>query len=154
MKSRYTIAFIGTVCLLSFSIRSVADETKDEPTAITVVVGHRVHTDFREVLDIKMHERVPIGDTEYWFEVVRFEPHFAIIDSTKQVVSLSDELKNVAFKIEVYEDNEAIDKVWAFYSIDIPHYARTSLIKFDVVAFEYRDEVHKKEHDGSDDEEM
>lgn len=113
--------------------------------SVLLKIRHRVHHAFRERMTAKMNERYQIGDTDYFFEIVEFYPHFAIVDSTREVVSLTAEPKNPAFKINVYEDGELVDETWAFYSIKIPHFARTSMIAFEVLSFEYRGVVHGEE---------
>jgi hypothetical protein len=120
---------------------------------LTLVVGNRVFPDFRETHATQMHKREYIGDTEYSFEVVEFYPHFAYLDSTKEVVSLSDEPKNVAFKVTVYENDEVVQSEWAFFNLLLPHYTMKSIIWFDVVEFEYRGEVYKKEQDEGEEKE-
>jgi hypothetical protein len=117
---------------------------KDMPTFVKVKIGHRIHADFKEEASVKMNEQYYIGDTEFSFKATEFYPHFGIVDSTSEIISLSDELKNPAFKILVYENDELIDETWAFYAFDAPHYARTSHISFQVEAFEYRGTVHEK----------
>jgi hypothetical protein len=125
-----------------------ADSAKDyssEVSSLTVRISHRAHPDFQQTVKTEMNKREQIGDTDFFFEVVEFFPHFAITDSTKKTISLSDEPENVAFKIRVYEIDELVDETWAFYHINIPHFSRTSLLKFDTVAFEYRGELFEKE---------
>jgi len=137
----------GLLLLGSTSLAQEVDtlkaDTKDGVT-LTLLVGHRVWQDFREVHRTEMHKREPIGDTELTFEVLEFYPHFAYVDSLKEIVSLSDEPKNVAFRIAVYENDEVIQKDWAFYNMSAPHFRRDSIIWFSVVEFEYRGEVYKR----------
>jgi hypothetical protein len=96
-----------------------------------------------------MNQAVQVGDTDYFFEIADFYPHFALIDSTKETVSLSREPKNVAFKFLVYENDSIVDTSWSFYSIQIPHYARTSYLYFIVKQFEYRGKVFNKDAEQS-----
>jgi len=126
-------------------VLAAAPAVGESPSALTVEVTNRMYLDYREVFETKMHEREQLGDTDYFFEVIEFFPHFAIIDSTKEVVSLSDELKNPAFKIKVYKEDELVEDTWAFYAIDIPHYSPQSFLAFRVLEFEYRGEVQRKE---------
>ncbi len=128
-----------------------ADETS--PKSLKVVVGNRLYPNFQETIDATMQTRTAIGDTDFSFEAIEFYPHFAIVDSTKKVVSLSDDPKNPAFRIRVYQNDEAIDSTWAFYGIKAPHYAPTSYLTFTVVEFEYRGVVYgKKDEKGRKDE--
>lgn len=110
------------------------------PTSITVAITHRVFVDFQDTLTVEMNERHNVGDTEFTFELVEFYPEFAI-DTSRTIFSVSDDPKNPAFKVVVYENGEKADDTWAFYGIDIPHYGRTSYLAFKVLGFEYRGEV-------------
>jgi hypothetical protein len=149
MKTRSTVKIISTVCctlLLALDLQATPEKPDDtSDMKLTVAVGNRLFPDFRETHRTTMHNRLQIGDTDYFFEVVAFYPHFAIIDSTKEVVSLSDETKNVAFKIAVYKNDEIVRDAWAFYNMSIPHFRATSALTFDVIEFEYRGEVYRKE---------
>lgn len=151
---------ISIIPAMSFA-GSSADRARDyssEVSSLTVVIGHRVHGDFQQTITTEMNKREQIGDTDFFFEAVEFYPHFAITDSTKKTISLSDEPKNAAFKIRVYERDEMVDETWAFYHIQVPHYSRTSLLKFDAVAFVYRGQLFEKkkedekeqEHEGTE----
>jgi len=109
-----------------------------EPVQITVAIGNRLFPAFHETTTTAVGERRFIGDTEYAFEIMRFYPHFAIIDSTKEIVSLSDEVKNPAFKIRIYDGDDVLEDSWGFYGISIPHYSRESFLSFQVLSFVYR----------------
>jgi hypothetical protein len=138
------------VCLVAVSSVFAAEEAEDNEhqwgpaLKLSVEVRNRLYPDFFESHNIEMNERVQVGDTDYFIEVVDFFPHFAIIDSTKETVSLSHEPKNVAFKFVVYESDSIVDATWSFYSVQIPHYARTSYLYFNITKFEYRGEVFSK----------
>jgi hypothetical protein len=135
------------ICLAAVSSVIAADDTEHAwgpATKIALDVRNRLYPDFIESHNVEMHQRVQVGDTDYFFEVVDFFPHFALIDSTKEVVSLSHEPKNVAFKFVVYEADSIVDTSWSFYTIQIPHYARTSYLYFNVTQFEYREETFNR----------
>jgi hypothetical protein len=110
------------------------------PTKIKLRITHRVFVDFLDTLTVAMNERHNVGDTEFTFEVIEFYPDFAI-DTNKVISSLSDDPKNPAFKVAVYENGEKAEETWAFYGIDIPHYGRKSYLAFKVLGFEYRGQV-------------
>jgi hypothetical protein len=112
------------------------------PVDITVAIGNRLFPAFHETTTTAMNERWFIGDTDYAFEITAFVPHFAIIDSTREVVSLSDEVKNPAFKIRIYEGEDMLEDSWGFYGIRIPHFSRESFLSFQVISFEYRGVVY------------
>jgi hypothetical protein len=133
---------LNLLCVLLLAAVTGAGATTDhgaKVTSVTIEIAHRMHPDFHETIRTKMNTREPIGDTDLFFEVVEFYPHFAILDSSKTIVSLSDEPTNAAFKIRIYEKDTATEDAWAFFSIKVPHYSRTAFLSFDVVEFEYGD---------------
>ncbi len=141
------LAAIIIVSLLGAAGALIAGETVHdwEPASdLTVDVRNRLYPDFQETQQVGMNERVQVGDTDFFFEVVDFYPHFALIDSTKEVVSISHEPENVAFKFVVYENDSIIDTSWSFYNLQVPHYSRTSFLYFNVTRFIYRDETYEK----------
>lgn len=113
------------------------------PEFVKLRVTHRVHLEFQDTLTVAMNERRIIGDTEFSCEAIEFYPQFAISgqDSTRKIISLSDDPKNPAFKIRVYENETKTEDTWAFYGVQAPHYGRTSYLAFQVLSFEYRGEV-------------
>jgi len=119
------------------------------PTAITLRVTNRLYPEYLEYITTEVGDTNQIGDTDYFFSITEFYPHFAMIDSTKQIVSLSEELKNPAFRITVFENEEVADQTWAFYLIRVPHFARTSYTAFEVMEFDYRGEHHTRKIEGS-----
>lgn len=138
---------VAVLALIVIAASVLADgETHDWGLAsgLTIDVRNRLYPDFQERQQIGMNERVQVGDTDFFFEVVDFYPHFALIDSTKEVVSLSHEPENVAFKFVVYENDSIIDTSWSFYNLQVPHYSRTSFLYFNVIRFIYRDETYEK----------
>jgi hypothetical protein len=142
----------ASVLALAFSVAlsaprgdAVKQNEAQPDTTFTLLVGHRVFPDFREVHKARLNQREYIGDTDYSFEIVEFYPHFAFVDSTKEIVSLSDEPKNVAVKIVVYENDEIVQNEWAFFNLSAPHFRMNSIIWFQVVEFEYRGEVYKRQ---------
>jgi hypothetical protein len=115
------------------------------PDSVVLFIGNRMFPDFGEIVSTRLRQRQPVGDSDYWFEVVSFNPHFSIIDSTRTVVALSDEPKNPAFRIRVFRQDAAVDSTWAFYNLNIPHFSRTSALWFQVLCFDYRGTVYRKE---------
>jgi hypothetical protein len=144
---RRGLALIALMVLTMIAASVLAEgESHDWGPAsdLTVDVRNRLYPDFQETQSIGMNERVQVGDTDFYFEVVDFFPHFALIDSTKEVISLSHEPDNVAFKFVVYENDSIIDTSWSFYNLQVPHYSRTSFLYFNVTRFIYRDETYEK----------
>jgi hypothetical protein len=123
---------------------ATADEEKALPSSITLRITNRMYPDFEEMIQTEMNEGHQVGDTDYWFELTEFYPHFAIIDSTKEIVSLSEEMKNPAFRIKIYEDEELVEETWAFYLLNVPHFARGSYLAFEVMEFDYGGEHHTR----------
>jgi len=139
------------ICLVitAVALSATAEDDKLRPAQhLTVAVGNRLYPDFNETHKTEMHERIILGDTDYSFEVVEFYPHFARIDSTKQILSLSDEPTNVAFKFVIYENDSIVDTSWSFFSLQVPHFARTSYLYFNVLEFEYRGEIFNQGSEG------
>ena len=119
--------------------------TSDEKNVRVVIkIGHRMYPDFSETIETTMGPRHQISDTDFFFEATEFYPHFAIVtkDSINTIVSLSEEPKNVAVKIVVFKDDEQIEETWAVYKVKIPHYHRTSFLKFEIAGFEYAGQIY------------
>ena len=142
---RLVLVVLATVVCTAGAL-TAEDATHDwgPASGLTVEVRNRLYLDFEETHTIGMNERVQVGDTDFYFEVIDFFPHFALIDSTKEVISLSHEPDNVAFKFVVYENDSIIDTSWSFYNLEVPHYSRTSFLYFNVTRFIYRDETFEK----------
>jgi hypothetical protein len=121
------------------------DKKSDGPDSVVLFIGNRMFPEFADVESTPMHRRNTVGDSNFAFEVVTFNPDFFINDSTKTVVQRSAEPKNPAFRIVVYKDNAPVDSSWAFYNLDVPHFSRTSALWFKVLCFDYRGQVFKKE---------
>lgn len=138
--SRLLVTFAAALALAGASATGAEGE-RPAPAFVKLRITHRVYLEFQDTLTVAMNERQIIGDTEFSCEVVEFYPHFAIMDSTKAVVSLSDDPKNPAFKIRVFQDEEKSEDTWAFYGIEVPHFGRTSYLAFQVLSFEYRGTV-------------
>jgi hypothetical protein len=142
------VTLVSTL-LLAYSPGAVAKKEKRPartgPDSVVVLIGNRMFPDFGEILSTGLHRRQVIGDTEFSFEVTRFYPHFSINDSTRAIVSLSDEPKNPAFRVLVFNADSLADSTWAFYNLDIPHFSRSSPLWFRVLQFDYRGEVYRKD---------
>ena len=116
------------ICLVTcvVTLSATAEDAKPPPAQhLTVAVGNRLYPDFHET-----------------------HPHFARIDSTKQIISLSEEPENVAFKFVVYENDSIVDTSWSFFSLKVPHFARTSYLYFNVLQFDYRGKTFDQRSEG------
>lgn len=149
-KATPCLAALFMLLIVSLAIASAEDADKESEMPIKIEIRNRLYPKFFESHETTMNKREYVGDTDFSYEVVEFFPHFAIIDSTKEAVTLSEEAKNAAFRITVYEKDEVIETAWAFYHIDVPHFQRTSYLFFKVVEFEYRGEVFSKEEKESE----
>ena len=146
------ILVLAIVALVLLSSNGGAADKKDKksgksagPDSVILFIGNRMFPEFGEILSTPLKKRQVVGDTEYSFAVTKFYPHFSIMDSTKAIVSLSDEPKNPAFRIMVYKADALADSTWAFYNMDVPHFSRSSALWFRVLAFDYQGKVFKKE---------
>lgn len=122
-----------------------SDQKSNGPDSVVLFIGNRMFPDFADIMSTPMHRRNTVGDSDFSFQVLAFNPDFFINDSTKTVIQRSDEPKNPAFRIMVYKDNAPVDSSWAFYNLDVPHFSRTSALWFKVLCFDYRGQVFKKE---------
>ncbi len=110
-------------------------------TEVTMRVTHRIYPSFADTLSVSKLENVQIGDTEFSFEVDRFLADFGIKpDGT--LVSRSATPHNPAFEVVVFEEDEEVDRHWAFFGTGKPHYRRDSLLAFEVLAFTLGDQVY------------
>lgn len=154
-----TIAKIlfGVALTVGLASGVAAQDMQEEsiPDSLTLRVSHRMYPDFWEIVTTRLNERNQIGDTDLDFEVTEFFPHFAYLDSSKTFVSLSDEPVNPAFRINIYDGDELIERAWAFYSLRVPHFSQGTFIAFEVLLFEYRGEIfrHEEEKDETTKEE-
>lgn len=152
------VSVLSLCVLIVLSVNAIAEEsalssdsTVTRPSDIVVRVGHRMYPDFGERVTTAMDTIQPIGDTDMYFQVVAFYPHFAYLDSSKSYVSLSEELENPAFRISVFENDELVDQAWAFFKIKAPHFPSNSYVYFDVVEFTYRGEKYQKNEPSRED---
>jgi hypothetical protein len=146
-RNRDRIKSSRLIWLVLVASLSVLGMTTADPgsqvSSVTVEIGHRMHPDFYQQTQTKMNAREQVGDTDFFFEIIEFYPHFAYVDSTKEIVSLSDEPTNAAFKIRVFENDEVVEDTWAFFTINVPHFSPTSYLTFHVTSFDYRGETYR-----------
>lgn len=148
--SRWPLAVLLWTAILSVALapadaKKKSDKKSAGPDSVVLFIGNRMFPDFADVMSTPLHRRNVVGDSDFAFEVMSFNPDFFINDSTKTVMKRSDEPKNPAFHIKVYKDGAPVDSSWAFYNLDVPHFSRTSALWFRVLCFDYRGQVFKKE---------
>jgi len=144
LNTNRTSKLTWLVAVLLLSAFGMTTDHGSQVLTVTVEIGHRMHPDFHQQILTKMNKREQVGDSDLFFEIIAFYPHFAYVDSTKEIVSLSDEPSNVAFKIRVYENDEFVEDAWAFFTINAPHFFPTSYLTFEVTNFDYRGETYQK----------
>lgn len=106
--------------------------------AVKLRVGHRVFPGFHEETVARPGERFQIGDTDYFGRVIRFVPDFAFDDKSKKVVSRTNELRNPAIQLEVWQGEEELERTWAFRS-DMPHYSEHAMLSFQIDSLIWKD---------------
>lgn len=154
LNKRFAGKVVTAVLLAVISAPPVSGMAADYGTqvaSVTVDIGNRMYPSFRQQIQTKMNTREQIGDTDFFFEVIEFYPHFTFVDSTKQILSLSDEPKNAAFKIRVYDEDGFVENTWAFFSLDVPHFSPKSYLTFHVVSFDYRGETYRNAENKNND---
>jgi len=141
-RSRRTIAG-GLVCaglLLMHTTVHAVPATPSSPSApavaetlrvdrCTLTVGHRVFTDFRDRIEVPLHDEVVIGDSDWSAEVVEFQPDFTMDLATRQVTSRSLAPRNPAVRLIVSKAGVPQDTSWAFLKMP-PHFGRRSMLAF------------------------
>lgn len=103
---------------------------------VTVLMGHRIYTDFHDIQTVPLGKDFQVGETDYTARVVEFVPDFAIDGKTHKVVSRSSVPRNPACRIIVRENGVPKDTSWAFVNYP-PHFSRRALISFRVVRIEF-----------------
>jgi hypothetical protein len=96
---------------------------------MSFVVGHRVFTQFRDQVTVRMQETFRVGDSEYSAKVVEFQPDFTMDLETHRVGSRSSEPNNPAVRVIVWKNGAPDDTAWAFLNMP-PHFARHSMLAF------------------------
>ncbi len=95
----------------------------------TLTVGHRVFTDFRDRIEVPLHDEVVIGDSDWSAEVVEFQPDFTMDLATRAVTSRSLAPRNPAVRVIVSKGGTPQDTSWAFLKMP-PHFGRKSMLAF------------------------
>lgn len=110
------------------------EEASTRLASVTLRVGHRLFPNFSEEHTVTPGEKFAISDEGYEGIVARFLPDFAIqvADGKKNIFSRSNELANPAVLVIVSKEGAAVDSVWAFTGKGAPHFAKTSLIYFEI----------------------
>ena len=117
------------VALIAVAAVAALAGCKGRLETVTLRMGHRMYASFTDTATVRMGERFQIGDTPFTGEVDRFLPDFAL-DDDKKVVSRSDEIKNPAVHVNVYEGEKVIEESWAFPGRGAPHIKSQNFVYF------------------------
>lgn len=101
---------------------------------VTLRVGHRMYANFADTVTVRLGERFQIGDTQFTGEIDRFIPDFAMEE--KEAVSRSDEIKNPAVHVKVYDGGSVIEESWAFPGRGAPHVKGANFLYFVITDME------------------
>jgi hypothetical protein len=126
----------GTPAKPAAPATSAAPGTKLKVTNLTMVVGHRAFTDFRDRVTVKLNETFRVGDSEYSAKVVEFQPDFTMDLKNRKVTSRSAEPRNPAAKVFVWKNGAIDDTSWAFLNMP-PHFGRNSMLAFQLTRVEF-----------------
>jgi len=98
-------------------------------STVSFVIGHRVFTEFRDQVTVKMNEDFRVGDSDYSARVVEFQPDFTMDLKNRRVTSRSQAPHNPAVRVRVWKSGAPDDTLWAFLNMP-PHFARNSMLAF------------------------
>lgn len=126
----------AVLLLAAHALAATAPAARLKVTRLKFVVGHRVFTDFHDVVTTGMRESFRVGDSEYSAKVVEFQPDFAMDLKTHKVTSRSQQPRNPAARIIVWKSGAPNDTTWAFLNMP-PHFARHSMLAFRLARVEF-----------------
>lgn len=109
-------------------------------TQVTLVVGHRVFTNFRDRIVTPLDEEFQIGDSEFSGKVVEFQSDFTMDLATRQVTSRTLAPNNPAVRVLVWKNGAPEDTSWAFLKMP-PHFGRKSMLAFQLTKVEFTNHV-------------
>lgn len=105
-------------------------------TNMSLTIGHRAFTDFRDRVSVKLNETFRVGDSEYSAKVVEFQPDFTMDLKSHRITSRSQDPKNPAAKLYVWKNGAPDDTSWAFLNMP-PHFGRNSMLAFELTRVEF-----------------
>lgn len=126
----------GTPAKPAAPAATAAQNAKLKVARLTMVVGHRAFTDFRDRVTVKPNETFRVGDSEYSAKVVEFQPDFTMDLKNRKVTSRSQDPRNPAAKVYVWKNGAIDDTSWAFLNMP-PHYGRHSMLAFQLTRVEF-----------------
>jgi hypothetical protein len=115
------VAFVVAVTGLLTTVAAQDSSPPDTSLALVVEIGSRLYPDWSEEQEVPLDQFFYLGDTEFVAKIVGFVPDFRISDSG-EILNYSDELKNPAAHVIIYQDTTASDSTWAFLNFP-PHFS-------------------------------
>ena len=126
----------GTPAKPAAPAATAAQNAKLKVASLTMVVGHRAFTEFRDRVTVKLNETFRVGDSEYSAKVVEFQPDFTMDLKSRKVSSRSQDPRNPAAKVYVWKNGAIDDTSWAFLN-NPPHFGRHSMLAFQLTRVEF-----------------
>jgi hypothetical protein len=90
-----------------------------------------MYASFTDTATVRLGERFPIGDTQFTAEVDRFVSDFAL--EGNEVVSRSEEVRNPAVHMKVFDADKLIEESWAFPGSGAPHINPKNFVYFVII---------------------
>ena len=110
------------------------------PTAklknVTLHIFNRVFANFHDKVVAVPNKELRVGDTEFTFRIIRFEPDFTLDLKHHKVSSRSGEPNNPAFQIVVSRNGAPHDTSWAFFNMP-PHFGVKEELAFVATRIEF-----------------
>lgn len=146
--SRRLVLFAALVLLASAPVRAAVPAAHAAPSAaksstapaklksVTLHILNRVFSSFHDKVVAVPNKEFRVGDTEFTFRIIRFEPDFTLDLKHHKVTSRSGEPNNPAFQIVVSRGGAAHDTSWAFFNMP-PHFGAKQELAFVATRIEF-----------------
>ena len=102
----------------------------------TLHIFNRVFTGFHDKVVAVPNKEFRVGDTEFTFRIIRFEPDFTLDLKHHKVTSRSGDPNNPAFQIVVSRGGAVHDTAWAFFNMP-PHFGVKQELAFVATRIEF-----------------
>jgi hypothetical protein len=103
---------------------------------VTLHIFNRVFAGFHDKVVAVPNKELRVGDTEFTFRIIRFEPDFTMDIKHHKVSSRSGEPNNPAFQIVVSRNGAPHDTSWAFFNMP-PHFGVKEELAFVATRIEF-----------------
>ena len=104
--------------------------------SVTLHILNRVFAGFHDKVVAVPNKEFRVGDTEFTFRIIQFEPDFTLDLKRHKVTSRSGEPNNPAFQIVVSRGGAAHDTSWAFFNMP-PHFGVKQELAFVATRIEF-----------------